>query len=642
MIGRLGRGAAVGITHGGAVNYSGRRSDFVPAETAVAAIRSGDRVFVGTGCAEPRLLVAALEALRPGPQDIELVSVFPTGGFDPDGPAERRHRNRVLFASREQDASDRIDHVPIGIDEAALLIADGRLPFDVAMVQVSPPDRHGYVSLGIGVDLARTALRAARLAIAEVNVHMPRTHGDSLVPIDRFDILVQSDAPLLESPRERGGEVAVNIAAYVAGIVEDGATLQIGLGPLPDQVLGLLGDRRDLRVYTDVLTDGVVDLMRAGALTGRGPGPFGDRIVASFCLGTRRLYDLVDDNPRFHFLPIEQVCAREELAKIERFVSITQASAIDLLGQVCLDHPTGPGAGGAATQAVFHRAASRSVRGKPILCLPSTDASGASRIRSLLGPGETVGIARADVHYVVTEYGSAYLFGRSAGERALALIGIAHPDHRGALLEAAKARGLLEAGQRFVSSGDYAVEAERRVRLASGVEVLIRPARPTDAQAVRRLFHRLNPEDVYLRFSQRMRHLPDATVQSMCNLNDETDVAYVATTGARESETVVASACYFLSEWTRLAEVAFVVMPEFQGAGLGGALWNRLREHALGQGVRGFVSEIVPRNKRMLRLASSETDRTEVEHDDEGVKVTTWFEPVSGPIPPKLPEPPPM
>jgi acyl-CoA hydrolase/RimJ/RimL family protein N-acetyltransferase len=605
---------------------SGLRSDrMVSPETAVRSIRSGERVFVGTGCGEPRGLVRALEALHPGPDDIELVSVFPTGRFDSMKMSARRHHNRVFVGGGGHDAAGvaMIDYVAIGLDEVPALLTQGRLRVDVAMVQISVPDAHGYASLGISVDLAPAALRAAKRIIAEVNQAMPRTHGDSLIHLDRIDVLTETEYPLGEFAHPPGKEIAVNIAAYVAAIIEDGSTLQIGMGAVPDQVLRLLGDRRHLSIHTDLLTDGVIDLIQSGAVTGRRKDLFRERIVASYCLGTQRLYDFVDDNPLFCFLPIEQVCAPETLARIGRLVSLTQAEAIDLAGQVCVNYPGSTGAG-PSTQVAFLRAAARSPGGKPIICLPTTDADGASRIRPAL-EGDVVGIAREDVHYVVTEFGIAYLFGRSLRERALALIGVAHPNHRAALLEAAKSRGFVSSGQTLTSMGDYAVQAERQVPLKNGVSVLLRPARPTDAPALRALFHLLTADDVYMRFSQRMRNLSDANVQSLCNVNDDTDVAYVATIGPREQETVIGSGCYFLNPATGLAEVAFVVVPDWQGTGLGGALQQRLREHAMGRGVLGFIAEILPRNARMLRLAQSAVGRTEVTNDEDGVIVTTWF-----------------
>jgi acyl-CoA hydrolase/GNAT superfamily N-acetyltransferase len=603
-----------------------RDDRYVTADTAARSIRSGDRIFVGTGCAEPRTLVRALEELRPGPADVELVSIFPTGHFDPTEPPPRRHRNRAfLGGGSDIDAASMIDYVPIALDEVPALLAQGRLPIDVAIVQVSVPDERGYASLGISVDLAPAAVHAAKRVIAEVNPAMPRSHGDGFIHVDRIDMLVDVDTPVAEFVLPRCGEAGIHIAAYIASLIEDGSTLQIGLGAVPDHVLRLLGDRRDLGVHTDLLTDGIVDLIRSGAITGQHKSILKDRVVASYCLGTRRLYDLVHDNPLFHFAALEQVCAPDILARSTRLVSITEARSIDLTGQVCVDHLAGVFKGGPSTQAAFMRGAARSPGGKSIVCLTCIAEDGSSRIKAALDAPEAVGVVRADVHYVVTEFGIAYLFGRTVRERALALVGIAHPEHRPALLDAAKHLGLLPADQSLVSRTDYAVQAERRLALRNGVMVLLRPAGPPDAAALLALFHTLSQTDVYTRFFRRMRSLSDADLQSLCNVNHEGDVAYVATIGPREQETVIGSGCYFLNPATGLAEVAFMVVPNWQGSGVGGALQQRLREHAQGQGVLGFVAEVLPQNERMLRLARSAAGRSTVASDEDGVKITTWF-----------------
>lgn len=603
-----------------------RDDRYVTPDTAARSIRSGDRIFVGTGCAEPRTLVRALEELRPGPADVEWVSIFPIGHFDPTEPPLRRHRNRVFIgAASDAEAASVNDYVPIALDEVPALLAQKRLPIDVAMVQISVPDERGYASLGISVDIAPAALRAAKRVIAEVNPAMPRTHGDTFIHVDRIDMLVEVDTPIAEFSLPRCGEAGIHIAAYIASLIEDGSTLQIGLGAVPDQVLRLLGDRRDLGIHTDLLTDGVVDLIRSGAVTGQHKNILKDRVVASYCLGTRRLYDIVHDNPLFSFSALDQVCAPDILARSTRLVSITAARSIDLSGQVCVDHLAGCFEGGLSTQAAFMRGAARSPGGKPIVCLTCTAEDGSSRIKPTLDSGEAVGVVRADVHYVVTEFGIAYLFGRTVRERALALVGIAHPDHRAGLLDAAKQLGLVPADQRLVSMTDYAVQTERRLRIKNDVAVLLRPARPTDGAALRALFHTLSQADVYTRFFRRMRSLSDADLQSLCNVDHEGDVAYVATIGPREQETVIGSGCYFLNQVTELAEVAFMVVPKWQGSGVGGALQQRLREHAQGQGVQGFVAEILPQNERMLRLARSASGRTTDVSDEDGVKITTWF-----------------
>jgi RimJ/RimL family protein N-acetyltransferase len=505
------------------------------------------------------------------------------------------------------------------------LLMSGRLPIDVALLQVSPPDARGFVSLGVSVDLAPAILSVARMVIAEVNPAMPRTHGESFVHLDRFDAMVDVDVPVTEYLHPKVGEVAERVARYIASIIEDGSTLQIGLGRVPNEALRYLTDRRDLGIHSDVITDGVVDLVEAGVVTGRRKTRHRDRIVASYCLGTRRLYDLIDDNPRFEFLPIERVSHPGEVSRQSHMVSITQAFAIDLTGQVCVDQFEGEFYGGVSTQVDFIRGAARSTGGKPIICLSSTTDNGASRIKPLLEVGDGVGIARSDVHYVITEYGIAYLFGKSIRERAVTLIEIAHPRWREELLSAAKKLGYVRPDQYLASQAAYSVDEERIVTLKNEVEVMIRPARAADAGALQGLFHRLSEDDVYTRFFRRLRSLSYRDLQTLCNVNHETEVAFLAVTGPRENEEVIGSACYFLSPTTNLAEVAFMVAPEFQGAGLGTALQARLQEYAMSRGVRGFVSEILPRNTSMLRLAARAPGTITTSRDEDGVHVTVLF-----------------
>jgi RimJ/RimL family protein N-acetyltransferase len=319
------------------------------------------------------------------------------------------------------------------------------------------------------------------------------------------------------------------------------------------------------------------------------------------------------------------VCHPREVSDQSRMVSITQAFAIDLTGQVCVDQFEGEFYGGVSTQVGFIRGAARSQDGKPIVCLSSTTDDGTSRIKPMLEAGDGVGIARSDVHYVITEYGIAYLFGKSIRERALALIEIAHPRWREELLRAAKKLGYVRADQYFSSQAAYSVHEERIVTLKNGSNVMIRPARAADAGALQGLFHRLSEDDIYTRFFRRVRSLSYRELQTLCNVNHETDVAFLAVIGPRENEKIVGSACYFLSPTTNLAEVAFMVAPEFQGAGLGTALQACLREYAMRRNVRGFVFEILPRNASMLRLAARAQGTITTSRDNDTVHVTALF-----------------
>jgi len=438
--------------------------------------------------------------------------------------------------------------------------------------------------------------------------------------------IVPVDEPLQTYVHSLPNEIASQIAKYVAGVIEDGSTLQIGLGRIPNEALKYLVDRRDLGIHSDLITDGILGLVKSGVVTGVAKTIYPKKIIASYCIGTEELYRLIDNNPLFNFLPIEEVCDPTVIAANHKMVSMTQAFAVDLTGQISIDQFGGDFYGGVSTQLDFIRGASRAPEGKPIICMASTTDDGeTSRIRPLLLTGDGVGIARSDVHYVITEYGIAYLFGKSIQERALALAEIAHPAFRSWLVEEAKRLGYVAAKQRLAHEGHYQIEEERSLKLRSGRAVLIRPARASDARALQSLFHRLPADDVYTRFFSRLRSLSFEEAQSLCNVDNISDVAFVAVTGPRENETVVGSACYFVNEATNMGETAFIVDPSWQGSGLGSALQERIKEYAVARGLRGFVAEVLASNERMMRLAKSASNNVTIERDEGTFRVTIIF-----------------
>ena len=605
--------------------------NMVSVAEAVRLIKPGSRVFLGTGCAAPRAILAALETMVPGPPDLEFISFITTDALPRNeaGQPWTRYRHRVFFVGSDVHGlagTEQLDYVPVSLNELPALLRSGQLAIDVAVLQVSPPDSRGFVSLGISVDLAPAVLAMAACVIGEVNPAMPRTHGESFVPVGRFQALVAAAGPLAEYTHSPVGAAAGQVARYISSLIEDGSTLQIGLGRMPSEALVHLTDRRDLGVHSDVVTDGIVDLIEAGVITGRHKTNYPGRVVTSYALGTRRLYDYLDDNPRFAFLPIERVCDPAVVAANARVVSITQAFAVDLTGQVCIDQQRHRLYGGVSTQPAFLRGAALSPGGKPIICLSSLTPEGASAIKPGLDPGDAVGIPRADVHYVVTEWGVAYLFGRSLRERAVALAEIAHPDHRDTLLAAARDTGLVGRNQVLLSRSAYQVGEERTTRLPDGGTLLLRPARAADAAGLQGLIRRMSDDDLYTRFFRRVRSLSFQELQRLCNLNHETDVAFLAVTGPREREHVVASGCYFLNPTTNLAEVAFMVAPEWQGRGVGRMLQSRLQEYARNRGVRGFTAEVLARNRRMLRLANGASGAVSATTEDGETHLTILFE----------------
>ena len=601
------------------------------AEQAAKLIKNGQRIFVGTACATPRILTAALEARNPAPEDVELFHYLTTGMLpEIDGKYSSKYRHRSFFVGTEmRELVNRGDaeYVPVSLSQVPSLISTGRIRPDVALIQVSPPDAFGYVSLGVSVDVVMVAVRHAKMVIAEVNPNMPRTLGESFIHISAIHKLVPIDTPLAEFVHAPLDEIAQQIARYVAEIIEDGSTLQIGLGRIPNEALKYLTNRRDLGVHSDVITDSLLDLIEAGAVTGAKKSLHPHCIVTSYCIGTKRLYDTVNNNPLFKFLPIEQVADAGVVRRNSKMVSLTQAFSIDLTGQVCTDQFGGQFYGGVSTQPEFLRGASLAENGKPIVCLRSTTPDESeSCIRALLPAGEGVTVARSDVHYVVTEFGIAYLFGKSVRERAIALIEIAHPKFRGQLLEEAKKLGLALQEQKLDTQRPYLVEEERTVKLKGGREVMIRPARASDVGGTKEIFYQMSQQDVYTRFFRRVNALTFNEAQRLCNVNFDTEVAFVAVTGTRDNETIVGSCCYFLNPSTNLAEVAFMIIPEWQATGLGGAFQTRMMEYAKKKGVRGFVADILSENTKMIKLAKRACDNVTVHKDGETVEIVMMFE----------------
>jgi len=600
------------------------------AAQAVEAVRHGDHVFVGTACATPRSLVAALEATTLA--DVELLHFLTDHAVEhgEDGLATARLRHRSFFVGNDMRAAVQqglADYVPVSLARVPALMAIKRIPVDVALIQVSLPDAFGYVSLGISVDIVAAAVAHARVVIAEVNPAMPRSMGDSMLHVSQLHHLVLVDTPVIEYTHPATSAPAmVQIARYIGSLIDDGSTLQIGLGRVANEALKHLSDRRDLGIHSDVVTDAIIPLLESGILTGRHKTHQTGKIVTSFAMGSRRLYDLIDRNPLFSFQPIDTVCDAAVLAAQHKLVSVTQAFAIDLTGQVCADQFNGAFYGGVAAQAEFLQGASRSPGGKAIVCLASTDDDGVtSRIRPVLKAGEGVTIPRSDVHYVVTEYGVAYLFGKSIRERAVALIQVAHPEARQALFEQAQALGYLPADQQLRNLRAYAVEDEKTVMLKDQRRVLLRPVTSSDAEGVRALFHKLSVRDVYTRFFRKLRGLTNSDVQRLCNLDFENEVAVVAIMGTRELPLVVGHAMYVVDPSTNLAETAFIVHPDWQGLGLGVQMQQRLAELAVARGVRGFVAEVLASNETMIRLARTSAAEVQMVSLGGSVRITALF-----------------
>ena len=577
-------------------------------ESALRQIKPGQRIFVGTGCAEPQHLVQSLARFPQCIADTEIlhmVSVGPSPVMDPCFTDMFRLNTFFIGkAAREAVARGDADYTPMFLSEIPRLITSGRLKIDVALVQVTPPDGYGNCSLGVSVEAVKAAVEHAGLVIAQVNPRMPYTHGDSFVSVERLHVIVEHEEPILEAPPVPIDEILDRIGYYVSRLVPNGATIQAGIGGIPNAVLRHLMDKRDLGVHTEMFSDGLIDLYEAGVLTGARKTFHPGKVVAAFCMGSQRLYDTIDGNPSFEFHPTDYVSDPRNISRNQDMVAINSALEIDLTGQICADslgHHFFSGIGG---QADFIRGAALAPGGRPIIALPSTARKGAvSRIVASLSEGAGVVTTRGDVHYVVTEYGIAYLHGKTIRERALALINVAHPRFRAGLLDEAKRFHYVYQDQQLPPEGGslYPERARWQHALSDGREVQVRPIKPIDEGLLRRFFYGLRDTDVYYRFMGAVRTLPHDKAQPLVTLDYQEKFAIAACVGEEDlDETFVAVARWFLDRTTNMAEVAFTVSPDWQGHGLGSFLLRCLVEVARQHRISGFTAEVLSGNRKML------------------------------------------
>ena len=411
---------------------------YITSVQAVRQISSGSNLFIQTAAAAPQQLIKALAA-RAG--ELKNVSIYQmhTEGEAPYAARgmEDVFRVKCFFIGanlRKAVQEGRADYIPVFLSEIPALFRSGEIKIDFALIQVSPPDEHGFCSLGVSVDIAPAVLETAGYIIAQVNPNMPRTHGGAFIHVSKIHTLVEADDEIPEIKTEEADALTCSIARHVASLIEDGATLQMGIGKIPNAVLSMLGGHKKLGIHTEMFSDGIIDLIQAGVITGELKKKRQYKIVSSFMLGTKRLYQFVHDNPLIEMLDIGYVNDTHVIRQNPKVTAINSALEVDITGQICADSIGPKMYSGVGGQMDFMRGASLSAGGKPIIALPSTTSKGESKIVSMLKPGAGVVTTRAHVHYVVTEYGIAYLHGKTLKERAKALIDIAHPMHREDLL----------------------------------------------------------------------------------------------------------------------------------------------------------------------------------------------------------------
>ena len=600
------------------------------APEAMKIIRPGNSIFIGTGCAQPQHQVQALVEHSSHLSDTSIMHLL-TMGVAPYADERFRERfkmNSFFIADNVRDALSRGvgDYTPIFLSEIPAEFTSGRIPIDIALITVSEPDQNGLCSLGISVDIVKTAATNAQYVIAQVNRHMPRTMGDSFIHVNSIDFMVPFDEPIIEVEPPVLDDKLRQIGQNVARLVEDGSTIEFGIGRIPQAVAEFLRDKKDLGIHTEMFGDWIIQLVESGAVTCNKKNVNRGKIVASFCMGTRKLYDYVDNNPFFEFHRSDYVNDPFVIGQHDKMVAINVGLEIDLTGQVVADSLGYRFYSGIGGQVDFNRGAARSKNGKPIIAMPSTARDGqVSRIVTRLTEGSGVVTTRGDVHYVVTEFGVAYLHGKSINERALALIHIAHPRFRNELIQAAKANryipeDIIELPWEKV---DYPEELERYDTLEDGTEIFFRPVKPTDETALTEMLYSLSTESVHARFFTYTKTFPHKDIQQLTTIDYVRDLAIVGVVpGPAGEEQIVAIAQYFLDPSNGSAEVAFVVQDEWQDKGMGSFLLRYISQIARQRGVRKFYAKVLPTNKAMLAVFMNSGYDVKTHFDGDAYTVT--------------------
>ncbi len=597
----------------GPVDWKERhRAKVRTADGAVAAIESGSHIFIGSGAAEPQELVEALVRRAEKVFGTEIVHIM-TLGLAPyvEPKWGENFRHNALFIGpnvREAVAQGRADYTPIFLGEIPRLFERGRVPIDVALIEVSPPDQHGFCSYGVSIDVVKPGAEAARLVIAEVNEQMPRTMGDSFIHVDDIHYLVPVDYPILETKVGEPDEVARKIGHHIASLVEDGSTLQMGIGTIPDSVLYSLKDKKDLGIHTEMFSDGMMQLVESGAITNMKKTLHKGKVVAAFCMGSKRLYNFVDNNPLIEFHPVSFTNDPFVISENDRMVSINSALEVDLTGQVCADSLGEYFYSGIGGQVDFVRGAARSRGGKAIIALPSTAADGTvSRITSQLKPGAGVVTSRGDVHFVVTEWGIAYLHGLTIQQRALALISVAHPKFRPALIHEAKRLKYISEDVPEISEAGmiYPGQWETAYTFTGGLRVSFRPVKATDEEMMKDLFYRCSEQTIYQRFFRSLRSMPHRDLVHFVHVDysNEMAIAGVVSDPERpEFEQIICVGRYYLNRSQNVAEVSYLVRDDYQRRGIGSFLIRYIARIARESGIEGFVAEILPDNTPAMKI----------------------------------------
>ena len=586
---------------------------FVEESVVFSHIRRGDHIFVASGCGEPQYLVSSMvDYVESHPKaffDTEIIHVYSLGiapYTDPKFKRNFRHNSFFVGNNTRGPVNQGLaDYTPVSLSDVPALIKSGSVRIDVALVQTSPPDEHGYLSLGISVDMVKTATDKAAMIIAQVNSHMPRVHGDGFLHIKDVDFIVPHDEPLLELAPIPLTETTQRIGSYVARLVQDGDTIQVGYGGLPNAVMTNLYGKKHLGIHTELLSDGLVDLIKAGVIDNSQKKLNPGKTVAAFCMGTKKTYEFLDDNPSILFRSIDYTNNPLNIAQQLNMVAINSTLEIDLTGQATSDSIGSQFYSGIGGHHDFMRGALLSKGGRTILAIKSTAKNETvSRIVPALKEAAGITLNRGDARYIVTEYGIAYLHGKNVRERAMALISIAHPKFRPWLIEEAKKRGIIYRDQAFIPGkrGEYPEDLETHRTTKTGLQVFLRPVKISDEPLIKEFFYSLSDRSLNRRFLSKRKDMPHERLQDFVIIDYTREVVILAIIGSAEQETIVGIGQYGIDESSHTAEVAFAIRDDHHNRGIGTEMLSYLTYLAKREGLLGFTAEVLIDNKPMLHV----------------------------------------
>ena len=608
----------------------------VSEEIAFSHIHWGDRILIGSGCGEPQHAVKALmEYAKTNPKailDAEVIQIWAVG---PSAYADEKFRdtfrhNSFFIGKNVRDAVNKgfADYTPVSFSDIPDLFRRGLIPVDVAIIQATPPDKKGYMSLGVSVDVVKSAVQQAPLIIAQTNKFMPKTFGDATIHIDDVDYLIPFDEPLLEYKSKVDRQTTNRISKYVSRLVRDGDTLQAGYGGLTNAALQGLSEKKNLGIHTELLSDSLVHLMQKGAVNNLKKSVNRGKTIASFCMGSKKTYRYINNNQSIEFRTVDYTNDPLVIARHENMTAINSAFGIDLTGQASEESVGKTFYGGVGGQANFMRGAVLSKNGKSILVLESTAEDGKiSRINPFLPEGAGVTLNRGDVHYVVTEYGIAYLHGKNIRERAMELIAIAHPKFRGWLIDEAKRLNLIYKDQAYIAGkkGAYPEGIETYRTTRTGLAIKIRPVRIDDEPLLKEFFYSLSDDTAYRRFASARKDMMHDRLQNFTVIDYDRQMELLAIIESDGKEELIGIGQYNINENTHSADVAFVVKDNYQHMGVGTQLLKYLIYLGKKKGLAGYTAETLADNKTMIDVFKKTGFAMKKNADDDMYEFTLPF-----------------